>query len=52
MLRRELGIIEMKQEVNERCHRLGEVGRYPLEFEQDGKEGLTRRDRGINHEFL
>jgi hypothetical protein len=35
---RELRIIEMKKEVNELCHRLGEVGRYPLEFEQDGKE--------------
>ena len=35
---RELRIIEMKKEVNQLCHRLGEVGRYPLEFEQDGKE--------------
>jgi two-component system CheB/CheR fusion protein len=35
MVGRELRIIE---EVNELCHRLGEVGRYPLEFEQDGKE--------------
>jgi hypothetical protein len=38
MVRCELRIIEMKKEVNELCHRLGEVGRYPLEFEQDGKE--------------
>jgi two-component system CheB/CheR fusion protein len=38
MVGRELRIIEMKKEVNELCHRLGEVGRYPLEFEQDGKE--------------
>ena len=35
---RELRMIEMKKEVNELCHRLGEVARYPLEFEQDGKE--------------
>jgi hypothetical protein len=32
VLGRELRIIETK-EVNELCHRLGEVGRYPLEFE-------------------
>ena len=35
---RELRMIEMKKEVNELCHRLGEEVRYPLEFEQDGKE--------------
>ena len=38
LMGRELRIIEMKKEVNELCHRLGEVGRYPLEFEQDAKE--------------
>src|ERR1700692_749305 len=38
MVGRELRIIEMKKEVNELCHRLSEVGRYPLEFEQGGKE--------------
>ena len=38
MVGRELRMIEMKKEVNELCHRLGEVVRYPLEFEQDGKE--------------
>jgi hypothetical protein len=52
VVRRELRIIEVKKEVNELCHRLGEVGRYPLEFEQDGKERPDCRDRGINHEFL
>jgi hypothetical protein len=35
---RELRVIEMKKEVNQLCHRLGEVGHYILEFEQDGKE--------------
>jgi hypothetical protein len=39
MVGRELRMIEMKKEVNELCHRLGEVVRYPLEFEQDGREG-------------
>jgi len=38
MVGRELRMIEMKKEVNELCHRLGEEVRYPLEFEQDGKE--------------
>ena len=38
MVRRELRIIEMKKEVNELCRQLGEEARYPLEFEQDGKE--------------
>ena len=52
MVGRELRMIEMKKEVNELCHRLGEVGRHPLEFEQDGKERPDCRDRGINHEFL
>jgi two-component system, chemotaxis family, CheB/CheR fusion protein len=38
MVGRELRMIEMKKEVNELRHRLGEEVRYPLEFEQDGKE--------------
>ena len=37
MVGRELRMIEMKKEVNELCHRVGEVVRYPLEFEQGGK---------------
>jgi len=43
MVGRELRMIEMKKEVNELCHRLGEVARYPLEFEQDGKESPDSR---------
>jgi PAS domain S-box-containing protein len=35
---RELRMIELKKEVNELCGRHGEPARYPLEFEQDGKE--------------
>src|ERR1700732_1617591 len=38
MVGRELRMIEMKKEVKELCHRLGEMVRYPLEFEQHGKE--------------
>ena len=49
---RGLRIIELKKEVNELCHRLGEVGRYPRSSNRTEKKGLTRRDRGINHEFL
>jgi hypothetical protein len=53
MVGRELRMIEMKEEVNELCHRLGEVVRYPLEFEQEReRKALTRRNRGINHEYL
>ena len=38
LLGRELRMIEMKKEVNELCHRLGEVARYPIQFGQDGTE--------------
>jgi hypothetical protein len=31
-------MIEIKKEVNELCNRLGEVVRYPVELEQDGRE--------------
>ena len=52
MVGRELRIIEMKKEVNELRHRLGEVGRYPLEFDRTEKKGPTRPNRETNHEFL
>ena len=35
---RELRMIELKKEVNDLCRRQGEAARYPLEFEQDGKD--------------
>ena len=35
---RELRMIELKQEINALCKRLGEGERYPLEFEKDGRE--------------
>ena len=45
MVGRELRMIEMKKEVNELCHRLGEVVRYPLEFEQDADESPDSPER-------
>jgi PAS domain S-box-containing protein len=35
---RELRMIELKKEINELCLRHGGVARYPLEFEEEGKE--------------
>jgi len=35
---REVRMIELKKEINELCRRHGEPERYPLEFEQDGRE--------------
>jgi PAS domain S-box-containing protein len=35
---RELRMIELKKEINELCQRRGEPARYPLEFEQEGKD--------------
>ena len=35
---RELRMIELKQEINALCERLGERARFPLEFEQGGVE--------------
>jgi hypothetical protein len=45
VLGRALRIIDMKKEVNELCHRLGEMRYYPLEFEHDGKEPDSPRPR-------
>ena len=36
---RELRMIELKQEINELCHRLGESARYSIEFYQERKTG-------------
>lgn len=41
---RELRIIEIKKEVNELCQRQAEATRYPLEFEQEGKDTESGRD--------
>ena len=38
---RELRIIEMKNEVNDLCLRLGEPRRYPLDFESESKEATV-----------
>ncbi|MGH7947050.1 MAG: PAS domain-containing protein, partial [Opitutaceae bacterium] len=38
MVGRESRMIELKKEVNDLCQQRGEAARYPLEFEQDGKE--------------
>ncbi|MGH9616632.1 MAG: PAS domain-containing protein [Acidobacteriaceae bacterium] len=35
---REVRMIELKKEINELCQRFNEPRRYPLEFEQEGKE--------------
>lgn len=37
MVSRESRMIELKKEVNELCHQLGEPARYPLDFEKEEK---------------